>query len=59
MHANVPLAAPVIAREQDQNREPERVPVPPGPVRGVGEPAWEAFYGLVFVASTILVRRRR
>ncbi len=55
MRANVPLAARQLAQEQGQNRDAERVTLPPGPARGLGEPAWEAFYALVFAASAILV----
>jgi signal transduction histidine kinase len=58
MRANVPLAAPVAHdqnHEQNQESQPERFLVSPPPPTLVGEPAWEAFYALVFVASAILV----
>jgi len=58
MHAHVPLAAPVTAdqaQNQEQNRHPERVVVSPPPITSLGEPAWEAFYALVYVASAVLV----
>ena len=56
MHANVPLAAPVDQdQSQDQKRYSERIVVSPSPVISLGEPAWEAFYVLVFVAGSILV----
>ncbi|HXT94482.1 MAG TPA: sensor histidine kinase [Trebonia sp.] len=58
MHAHVPLAAPVTTdqvQNQDQDRDPERVVVSPAPITSLGEPAWEAFYALVFVASAVLV----
>jgi signal transduction histidine kinase len=60
MHAHVPLAAPVAAEQdqeqsQEQNRDPERVVVSPPPITSLGEPAWEAFYALVFIASAVLV----
>jgi signal transduction histidine kinase len=58
MHAHVPLAAPVTAEQdqnQERNRDPERVVVSPPPITSLGEPAWEAFYALVYVASAVLV----
>ena len=59
MHAHVPLAASVTADQdqtqgQDQHRDPERVVVSP-PATTLGEPAWEAFYRLVYIAGTVLV----
>ncbi len=53
MCTNVPLAAPELG--QGHGDPSERRGVPPGSAAGLGEPAWEAFYGLVFVASAILV----
>jgi signal transduction histidine kinase len=53
MRQNVPLAAPELT--QDQNRDQERVVVPALAKMSLGEPAWEAFYALVFTASAILV----
>ena len=58
MRANVPLAAPVAQdqnRDQNQERHSERVLVSPPRATSLGEPAWEAFYAVVYVASTILV----
>jgi hypothetical protein len=60
MHAHVPLAAPVAAeqdqnQDQQQNRDPERFVVSPAPITTLGEPAREAFYVLVCVASAVLV----
>jgi signal transduction histidine kinase len=60
MRAHVPLAAEVAHgqdqdQDQDQDRHPERSLVSPSPVTSLGEPAWEAFYALVYVASAILV----
>jgi signal transduction histidine kinase len=69
MCENVPLAAPELiaasqppaqpgqrqGRSHDQKRVKERGSVPLAPGAGLGEPAWEAFYGLVYVASTVLV----
>jgi signal transduction histidine kinase len=58
MHADVPLAAEELTcppQSQSQKRSAERVLVSPPPVASLGEPAWEAFYALVYVASTILV----
>jgi signal transduction histidine kinase len=51
MREDVPLAAPDLGQERPTERErPE-----PGPATGLSEPAWEVFYGLVLVASTVLV----
>jgi signal transduction histidine kinase len=57
MRENVPLAAPCVTQDRDQNQnpDPERELVSPPPGTGIGEPAWEGFYVLVFVASTLLV----
>ena len=59
MCANVPLAAAVAhdqgQADQGQARHPERSLVSPLRVTSLGEPAWEAFYALVYVATTILV----
>jgi len=54
MRAHVPLAAQV-AQDQSEERHPERFLVSPPPATSLGEPAWEAFYVLVYVASAILV----
>jgi signal transduction histidine kinase len=59
MCAHVPLAA-AVAHDQDQAdqgqaRHPERSLVSPLSATGLGEPAWEAFYALVYVATAILV----
>jgi signal transduction histidine kinase len=54
MCANVPLAA-AVAHDQDQARHPERSLVSLSPATNLGEPAWEAFYALVYVATAILV----
>ena len=62
MCAHVPLAASVSAdqsQSQGQNRDPERFVVPPPPVTSLGEPAWEAFYVLVYVASAVIVESSR
>ena len=53
MCENVPLAAPELG--QGHGDPSERRGVPPGSAAGLGEPAWEAFYALVFAASAILV----
>lgn len=50
MCANVPLAA-AVAHGQDQARHPERSLVSLSPATSLGEPAWEAFYALVYVAT--------
>ena len=69
MRENVPLAAPELiatgqpscqpgrpaGHRQDQKRSTERGLVPLAAGAGLGEPAWEGFYGLVYVAITILV----
>lgn len=52
MRQDVPLAAPDVSQIQDQ--PPERELASPGPA-GLSEPAWEAFYALLFVACTVLV----
>jgi signal transduction histidine kinase len=54
MCAHVPLAA-AVAHDQDQARHPERSLVSLSPATSLGEPAWEAFYALVYVATAILV----
>jgi signal transduction histidine kinase len=54
MCANVPLAA-AVAHDQHQARHPERSLVSLSPATSLGEPAWEAFYALVYVATAILV----
>jgi signal transduction histidine kinase len=53
MRQNVPLAAPELTPVQ--NPDQERVVVPGAAGMTLGEPAWEAFYALVFIASAILV----
>ncbi len=53
MRQNVPLAAPELT--QDQNPDHERAGVPVVGSPSLGEPAWETFYGLVFVATATLV----
>ena len=53
MCENVPLAAPELG--QGHGDPSGRRGVPPGSAAGLGEPAWEAFYALVFAASAILV----
>jgi signal transduction histidine kinase len=59
MRANLPLAAPVAGdhdRLQDQLQDPERSVVSPPAFTSLGEPAWETFYALVFIASVILIQ---
>ncbi len=56
MREDVPLAAPDLSQDHDQ--PPERGLATPSPA-GLGEPAWEAFYALLFVACTVLVEAQK